>query len=49
MVKAVGETISAVDVCMLVVEPENQIHPAEEELLSKIKKQGDSRILLLTN
>lgn len=47
MVKAVGETISAVDVCMLVVEPENQIHPAEEELLSKIKKQEIPAILVI--
>ena len=38
MVQAVGDSISGVDVCMLVVEPEKEIHTAEVELLNKIKK-----------
>ncbi len=37
MIKAVGESISGVDACLLVVEPSGELKPAEEELLKKIK------------
>lgn len=37
MIKAVGESISGVDACLLVTEPAGEIKPAEEELLKKIK------------
>lgn len=37
MIKAVGESISGVDACLFVVEPEGEIREAETELLRKIK------------
>lgn len=37
MIKAVGESISGVDACLFVVEPQGEIREAETELLRKIK------------
>ena len=39
MVKAVGDSISGVDACLFVVEPEEELRSAEKELLEKFKKQ----------
>ena len=36
MVRAVNETISDVDMIMMVVEPEEEILPSEEKILEKI-------------
>lgn len=47
MVQAVGDSISGVDVCMLVVEPEKEIHTAEVELLNKIKKLSPPAVLVI--
>ena len=37
MMKAVGESISGVDACLFVVEPEGEIRDTEKELLRKVK------------
>ncbi len=37
MIKAVGDSISGVDACLFVVEPEGEIREAETELLKKIR------------
>ena len=39
MVKAVGDSISGVDACLFVVEPEGDLRTAEHELLDKFKSQ----------
>lgn len=39
MVKAVGDSISGVDACLFVVEPEGDLRTAETELLEKFKTQ----------
>lgn len=37
MVKAVGDSISGVDACLFVVEPQGELRPAEKELIEKFK------------
>ena len=37
MIKAVGDSISGVDACLFVVEPEGELKESELELLEKIK------------
>lgn len=39
MIKAVSDSISGVDACLFVVEPEGELRPAEEELIQKFKKE----------
>lgn len=39
MIKAVSDSISGVDACLFVVEPEGELRPAEEELIEKFKKE----------
>lgn len=39
MIKAVGDSISGVDACLFVVEPEGELRPAEKELIEKFKKE----------
>ncbi len=39
MVKAIGDSISGVDACLFVVEPEGDLRAAETELLEKFKTQ----------
>ncbi len=39
MVKAVGESISGVDACLLVVEPSGELRDTEKELLERFKKE----------
>ncbi len=39
MIKAVGESITGVDACMLVVEPEGELRPAEQELIERFKRE----------
>lgn len=39
MVKAVGDSISGVDACLFVVEPEGELRQAEKELLEKFRQQ----------
>lgn len=38
MVQAVSDSVSGVDVCLFVVEPEGELRPAELELIEKFKK-----------
>ena len=47
MVKAVSDSIEGVDACLLVVEPEGELNPAELELLEKIKKGKNPAILAI--
>ncbi len=47
MVKAVGDSISGVDACLFVVEPEGDLRTAETELLEKFKSQGLPVILAI--
>ena len=47
MIKAVGDSISGVDACLLVIEPAGEIREAEEELLSKIRKGKIPTILAI--
>ena len=47
MVKAVGDSISGVDACLFVVEPEGVLKESELELLAKIKKCGIPAILAI--
>ncbi len=39
MIKAVTDSVSGVDACLFVVEPEGDLRPAEEELIQKFKKE----------
>jgi GTP-binding protein Era len=48
MVKAVDESISGVDACMFVVEPEGELRPAETELIERFKKRKCPLSLLST-
>jgi len=47
MVKAVGESISGVDACLFVVEPEGELRSAEQDLLDRFKKQKMPVILAI--
>ncbi len=47
MVKAVTDSISGVDACMLVVEPEGELRPAEKELIEKFKKEKMPAVLVI--
>lgn len=47
MVKAVSDSISDVDACLFVVEPENEIREAEQELLGKIKASRMPAVLAI--
>lgn len=47
MVKIVRETVSEVDAALLVVEPLAAVHPAESELISKIKELGIPSVLAI--
>ncbi len=47
MVKAVSDSIDGVDACLLVVEPEGELNPAELELIEKIKKGKNPAILAI--
>lgn len=47
MIKAVGDSISGVDCCLFVVEPEGELRTAELELLDKFKKQKMPVILAI--
>jgi len=47
MVKAVDESISGVDACMFVVEPEGELRPAETELIERFKKEKMPVILVI--
>ena len=38
MVQAVSDSVSGVDACLFVVEPEGELRPAELELIEKFKK-----------
>ena len=48
MIKAVDETISGVDACLFVVEPQGELRPTEEELLKKFAQQK-ARVVLAIN
>lgn len=39
MIKAVTDSVSGVDACLFVVEPEGDLRPAEEELIQKFKRE----------
>lgn len=47
MVKAVSDSISGVDACLLVVEPKAGLRPAEEELLAKFKREQMPVVLVI--
>lgn len=47
MVKAVSESISGVDACMFVVEPEGELRETETELIEKFKKEKMPVILVI--
>lgn len=47
MIKAVGDSISGVDACLFVVEPEGDLRPAERELLDKFNKEKMPVILAI--
>ena len=47
MVKAVGESISGVDACLFVVEPDGELRAAELELLDKFRNQKMPVILAI--
>ena len=47
MVKAVSDSIDGVDACLLVVEPDGDLNPAELELIEKIKKGKNPAILAI--
>lgn len=47
MIKAVGDSISGVDACLLVVEPSGELTESEQELLEKIKKSKMPSILAI--
>lgn len=47
MIKAVSESITGVDACMLVVEPAGELRPAEEELIAKFKQEKMPAVLVI--
>lgn len=47
MIKAVGESISGVDACLFVVEPEGDLRSAEQDLLDRFRKQKMPVILAI--
>ena len=47
MIQAVRDGIHGVDACMLVVEPQGKLRPAEEELIDKFRKQKMPVILVI--
>lgn len=47
MVQAVSDSVSGVDACLFVVEPEGELRPAELELIEKFKKQNMPVILAI--
>lgn len=47
MVKAVSDSISGVDACMLVVEPQGELRQAEKELIDKFKKEKMPVVLVI--
>jgi len=47
MIKAVGDSLSGVDVCLFVVEPTGELRPAELELIEKFKKEKMPVILAI--
>ena len=47
MIKAVDESMSGVDACLLVVEPKGELRPAEEELIQKFKKLKARAVLAI--
>lgn len=47
MVRSVGESVSGVDACLLVVEAGEEIGPAEKELISKFRALSLSAVLAL--
>lgn len=47
MVKAVGDSISGVDACLFVIEPEGDLRDAEKELLKKFKQEKMPVILAI--
>lgn len=47
MVKAVGDSISGVDACLFVVEPEGELKESETELIEKFKKEKMPVILAI--
>ncbi|MCM1363924.1 MAG: GTPase Era [Faecalibacterium sp.] len=47
MVKAVSDSISGVDACMLVVEPQGELREAEKELIEKFKKEKMPVVLVI--
>lgn len=47
MIRAVSESITGVDACMLVVEPSGELRPAEEELIAKFKAEKMPVILVI--
>lgn len=47
MIQAVGESISGVDCCLFVVEPEGEVREAEEELLKKLRSGKIPAILAI--
>lgn len=47
MVKAVSDSISGVDACMLVVEPQGELREAEKQLIEKFKKEKMPVVLVI--
>ena len=47
MIRAVGESISGVDACLLVVEPYGEVRATEKELIEKLKKEKIPAILAI--
>ncbi len=47
MIKAVGDSISGVDACLLVIESKGELRESEQELLEKIRKQKMPCILAI--
>ena len=47
MSKAIGEGIHSMDACMLVVEPDEKIQPAEEELIKRFKRENIPAVLVI--
>lgn len=47
MIKAVSDSISGVDACMLVVEPRTELREAEEQLIEKFKKEKMPVVLVI--
>ena len=47
MIKAVSDSISGVDACMLVIEPNGELRAAEEELIEKFKKEKMPVVLVI--